>query len=105
MPDEPKKKAEKRHVHVKVTDDKIGGVYSNHMVVAHTREEFFLDFMLMLPSMGTLASRVVMSPAHMKRMLRALTDNVQRYEKKYGAIDAAQDPPATPAAPMPDTIN
>jgi hypothetical protein len=105
MPEDPKKKGEKRHVHVKVADDKIGGVYSNHMVVAHTREEFFLDFMLMLPNMGMLASRVVMSPPHMKRMLRALSDNVQRYEKKYGTIDAETDPPATPAGPVPDSIN
>jgi hypothetical protein len=105
MPEEPKKKGEKRHVHVKISDEKIGGVYSNHMVVAHTREEFFLDFMLMLPNMGMLASRVLMSPAHMKRTLRALADNVKRYEDKYGTIDAAVEPPAAPAGPAPESIN
>jgi hypothetical protein len=106
MPDEPKKKkAEKRHVHVKVSDEKIGGVYSNHMVVAHTREEFFLDFMLMLPNMGTLVSRVVVSPGHMKRTLRALADNVSRYERKHGTIDESVEPPTTPAGPVPESIN
>ena len=105
MPEQPKKKGDKPHVHVKVSDDKIGGAYSNHMVVAHTREEFFLDFMLMLPNMGTLVSRVLMSPSHMKRMLRALADNVKRYEDKYGAIDTAAEPPASPTGSVPDTIN
>ena len=105
MPEETKKQDGKRHVHVKVSDQMVGGVYSNHMVVAHTREEFFLDFMLMLPSMGTLVSRVLVSPGHMKRTLRALADNVKRYEAKYGAIDDTVEPPTTPAGPVPTSIN
>ena len=105
MPEETKNKDGKRHVHVKVKDEMIAGVYSNHMVVAHTREEFFLDFMLMLPSMGTLVSRVLLSPGHMKRTLRALADNVKRYEAKHGVIEEAVAPPTTPTAPGPSSIN
>ncbi len=105
MPEETKKKSGKRHVHVKVSDQMAGGVYSNHMVVAHTREEFFLDFMLMLPNMGTLVSRVLVSPGHMKRTLRALAENVKRYEAKYGSIDDTVEPPTTPTAPGPTSIN
>ena len=105
MPEETKKKGDKRHVHIKVSDEMTGGVHSNHMVVAHTREEFFLDFMLMLPNMGTLVSRVLVSPGHMKRTLRALADNVKRYEAKYGIIDDTVEPPTTPAGPVPSSIN
>ena len=105
MAEETKKKDGKRHVHIKVSDEMTGGVYSNHMVVAHTREEFFLDFMLMLPNMGTLVSRVLVSPGHMKRTLRALADNVKRYEAKYGVIEDTAEPPTTPAGPVPTSIN
>ena len=105
MAEDPKKSGKKRHVHVKIDDKMIGGVYSNHMVVAHSREEFFLDFMMMLPSMGSLVSRVVVSPGHMKRIVQALAENVKRYEKKNGTINESAEPPTTPQMPVPDSIN
>ena len=85
-----------RQVQVKVTDEVVGGTYSNHMVVAHTREEFFLDFFTMLPQVGKLTSRVIVSPGHMKRILRALSENVGRYEQRHGTIVEAPAPPSTP---------
>jgi hypothetical protein len=69
-----------------------GGVYSNNMVVAHTREEFVMDFMMVVPPVGTVMSRVIISPGHMKRMISALQDNVQKYEARFGTIQAAEAP-------------
>ena len=37
-----------RHVQVKASEEKLQGAYSNHMIVAHSKEEFYLDFMVML---------------------------------------------------------
>ena len=91
----------KGRVPVKVTDEVVGGVYSNHMVVSHTQEEFFLDFFTMLPQFGKLASRVIVSPGHMKRILRALGDNLGRYETRHGPIREAPAPATTPS----DTVN
>jgi len=103
MAEKPKSDAPagSRQVQVKVTDDVVGGTYSNHMVVAHTREEFFLDFFTMLPQMGKLASRVIVSPGHMKRILRALGENVARYEQSHGSILEA---PA-PTTGAPESVN
>ena len=81
-----------RQIPIKVTDDIVGGVYSNHMVVSHTREEFFLDFFSMLPEAGKLSARVIVSPGHMKRIARALTENISRYEQRHGTITEAQEP-------------
>ena len=89
-------------IQVKVTDDVVGGVYSNHMVVAHTREEFFLDFFTMLPQVGKMASRVIVSPGHLKRILRALAENLGRYEARFGTIQEAPEPPSSPSS---QTIN
>ena len=89
-------------IQVKVTDDVVGGVYSNHMVVAHTREEFFLDFFTMLPQVGKMASRVIVSPGHLKRILRALGENLGRYEARFGTIQEAPEPPSSPSS---QTIN
>jgi hypothetical protein len=69
-----------------------GGVYSNNMVVAHTKEEFVMDFMMVVPPVGTVMSRVIVSPGHMKRMISALQDNVQKYEARFGTIQAAEEP-------------
>ena len=68
-----------------------GGVYSNNMVVSHTTEEFIMDFMMVAPPVGTVMSRVIISPGHVKRMISALQDNVQKYEARFGTIQAAEE--------------
>ena len=69
----------------------LGGVYSNNMVVSHTKEEFIMDFMMVAPPVGTVMSRVIISPGHVKRMISALQDNVQKYEARFGTIQAAEE--------------
>jgi len=68
-----------------------GGVYSNNMVVSHTKEEFIMDFMMVAPPVGTVMSRVIISPGHVKRMISALQDNVQKHEARFGTIQAAEE--------------
>jgi hypothetical protein len=69
-----------------------GGVYSNNMVVAHTKEEFVLDFIMVAPPTGSVTARVIVSPGHMKRILEALKDNISKYEKTFGTIQIAEEP-------------
>jgi hypothetical protein len=69
-----------------------GGVYSNNMVVSHTKEEFILDFLMVAPPAGAVTARVVVSPGHMKRILSALQDNVSKYEVNFGNIQIAEEP-------------
>jgi len=69
-----------------------GGVYSNNMVVSHTKEEFVLDFLMVAPPAGAVTARVIVSPGHMKRILAALQDNISKYEKNFGTIQVAEEP-------------
>lgn len=69
-----------------------GGVYSNNMIVAHTREEFFLDFLMVAPPTGTVTARVILSPGHVKRVVAALQENLAKYEASFGPIRAAEAP-------------
>jgi len=71
-----------------------GGVYANSMVVAHTREEFIRDFMMVAPPQGSVTARVVVSPGHLKRIVAALAENAGKYESKFGRIQQAQEPPS-----------
>ena len=68
------------------------GVYSNLMVVKHTREEFILDFLMVSPPDASVSARVIMSPGHMKRTIIALQENVKRYEEQFGKITEAKEP-------------
>ena len=70
-----------------------GGVYSNNMVITHTREEFVLDFMMITPPMGSITARVILSPGHTKRMLSALKANLEKYESRFGKVTEASAPP------------
>ncbi|MGD0915279.1 MAG: DUF3467 domain-containing protein [Thermodesulfobacteriota bacterium] len=69
-----------------------GGVYANNMVVAHTKEEFILDFLMVAPPAGTVTARVIVSPGHMKRILEALRENLSKYENTFGMIQVAEEP-------------
>ena len=62
------------------------GAYATGLVVLHTRDEFMLDFIAGFASPPQVVGRVVATPAHLKRMLKALLDNFGRYEKSFGAI-------------------
>jgi len=63
------------------------GTYANNMVVAHTQEEFVLDFILATPPVGTVNSRVIVSPSHAKRIAQALLENIQKYEERFGEVE------------------
>jgi hypothetical protein len=84
--------ADKREMQVKMPDGVLGGVYSNQMMVQHTREEFVLDFINLFPPQGVVNARVVVSPGHLKRMIRALGENLSRYETRFGPVVEAEPP-------------
>jgi hypothetical protein len=72
----------------------LGGSYANHMMLHMTREEFILDFLSVVPPHATLGSRIVVAPAHLKRMHKVLSNTLEKYEKEFGEIPEAQPTPA-----------
>ena len=68
------------------------GSYANMMRVAHTKEEFVLEFANLHPPVGELVAKVITTPGHMKRILAALRENVERYEASFGKIEEASAP-------------
>jgi hypothetical protein len=80
-------------IEIKIDDEELKGRYSNLLRITHTREEFILDFIQMVPPQGVVTSRVVTSPGHLKRIVRALAANLARYEENFGAVIEADEPP------------
>lgn len=79
-------------LNVKISDDDLKGRYSNLLRITHTREEFILDFINLVPPQGIVTARIVTSPGHLKRILRALAANLERYEAAFGEIPEAAEP-------------
>jgi hypothetical protein len=75
---------------IHIDDAVADGVYVNMALVNHTDSEFTLDFIYVQPQQpkARVKARVITSPRHMKRLLAAMTDNLQKYETKYGVVDA-----------------
>ena len=86
---------EKKQIKIKAKDEDLKGSYSNLMQVFHTKEEFCLDFFNVFPPQGILVSRIFMSPAHLKKMVSALEDNIQKYEQKFGQVKESEKPATT----------
>lgn len=83
-------------IQIKSTDEVLQGVYSNMAQVMHTQEEFVMDFLNVFPPAGTLNSRVIVSPGHMKRIVAALTDNLAKYETQFGVVKPSEAPTTNP---------
>ena len=98
MADAPKE--QQQQISIQIDAQNATGVYSNLMMISHRKEEFILDFLFVQPqrtpqgqAIANLRSRVITSPEHMKRILRALEENIGRYENAFGPIQEATDMP------------
>ena len=83
------------------------GIYSNLAILTHSSSEFVADFVQMMPGMqkAQVRSRIIMAPEHAKRLLMALQDNVQKYEKQFGTIKLTQPQQSEARTIAPFTIN
>ncbi len=65
------------------------GVYSNLVLINHNENEFLLDFAFIQPGAprARVRVRVISSPRHTKRLMRALELNVRRYEERFGKLE------------------
>lgn len=91
------KKEGQQQMNIELPEDKAEGVYSNLAIINHSHSEFVLDFIQMMPGVpkAKVKSRIVLTPQHAKRLVRALSDNVARFEQTFGEIqdfDAPQVP-------------
>ena len=80
----------KNQLQIEAKNEVLQGVYANQVVIQHTGEEFLLNFITALPPKGIMGARVIISPKHAKRFLKAFQNNIAQYEKKFGEIKEDQ---------------
>lgn len=87
-----------QQVQIKADEKELVGQYSNLVMIHHNAEEFTLNFIYIFPSVpqGKLVSSVIVSPGHAKRLMRALSENITRYEAQFGPITEGPGPTPEP---------
>ena len=73
-------------IQINTGDEILRGKYSNNLIAAHSADEFILDWLINSPSGVHLVSRIIVTPAHMKRIIEVLKENLEKYEKQFGAV-------------------
>lgn len=75
-------------INIELDENIAQGIYSNLAIINHSQSEFVLDFISVMPGVpkSKVKSRIVLTPQHAKRLLKAIADNVQRFESIHGEI-------------------
>jgi hypothetical protein len=77
-------------------DEKVAeGIYSNLAIINHSPSEFVLDFVTIMPGVpkSKVKSRIILTPQHAKRLLRAMGENIHRFEQAHGEIKDFEQAP------------
>ena len=88
-------------IQIDVDETTAQGAYSNLVLINHNENEFVLDFAYIQPAAprARVRARIISSPRHTKRLLRALEHNVRRYEERFGRIEE-MEPMTLPTPPV-----
>jgi ribonuclease BN (tRNA processing enzyme) len=75
-------------LNIEISEEVAEGSYANLAIITHSHAEFVIDFVNVMPGTpkSKVKSRIILTPQHAKRFMKALTDNVEKYEAMNGAI-------------------
>jgi hypothetical protein len=82
-----------QQINIELGEKEAEGIYSNLAIINHTPAEFVIDFVRFFPGVpkARVHARIVMTPQHAKSFVRALEENVEKYEKSFGEIKMLGD--------------
>lgn len=95
MAEETKKQ---KQLNIELSEEISEGIYSNLAIISHSQSEFIVDFIRMVPNVpkAKVKSRIILSPQHAKRLMKAIGDNILKFEKQFGPIKDNNQPPLPP---------
>ncbi|WP_236973889.1 DUF3467 domain-containing protein [Membranihabitans maritimus] len=82
-------KKSQNQMNIEISEEIADGIYSNLAIISHSNQEFVVDFVRMMPNVpkAKVKSRIILSPQHAKRLMKALEDNLNKYEAQHGVIN------------------
>ena len=93
-------------LNIELSEEVAQGSYSNLAIINHSPSEFVLDFIQMMPGVpkAKVKSRIILTPQHAKRLMKALVENINKFEDQNGVIndvDNGQSLPLNFGGPTP----
>jgi hypothetical protein len=82
-------------LNIEISEEVAEGTYANLAIITHSHAEFVIDFVNVMPGTpkSRVKSRIILTPQHAKRFMRAITDNIQKYESINGPIKDLEEIP------------
>lgn len=87
-------KEQEGQINIELDEATAEGIYSNLAIINHSASEFVLDFVCIMPGTpkAKVKSRIILTPQHAKRLVKALAENVHRFEISHGEIKDTEQP-------------
>lgn len=86
-----------QQINIELGEKEAEGIYSNLAIITHSPAEFIIDFTRIVPGVpkAKVHARIISTPQHAKMLMRALKENIEKYEARFGEIkvDAPQEQP------------
>ena len=81
-------------LNIELSEEVAEGIYSNLAIITHSHSEFALDFIKVMPGIpkAKVKARIILTPQHAKRLMKALKDNISKYESVHGDIKDTEVP-------------
>ena len=86
-------KQQPAQLNIEISEEVAEGNYSNLAIITHSHAEFVIDFVNVMPGTpkSKVKSRVILTPQHAKRFMKALTEYVNRFEQLNEKIQDLED--------------
>ena len=88
------KEENKNQLNIEIDEKIADGMYANLAIINHSVSEFVVDFVNVMPGTpkAKVKSRIILTPQHAKRFMKALAENVKRFENAHGNIKDYEQP-------------
>jgi hypothetical protein len=83
-----------QQINIELGEKEAEGIYSNLAIITHSPAEFVIDFTRVVPGVpkARVLSRIITTPQHAKMLLKALKENIEKFESKFGNINIEMPP-------------
>lgn len=80
--------AQPNQLNIEISEEVAEGSYANLAIITHSHAEFVVDFVNVMPGTpkSKVKSRVILAPQHAKRFMKALQENIAKFEAVNGPI-------------------
>lgn len=75
-------------LNIEISEEVAEGVYANLAIITHSHAEFVVDFVNVMPGTpkSKVKSRIILTPQHAKRFMKAMQENIAKFESVSGPI-------------------